>query len=130
MYQTLYHTTRRSWLVAAIIICSIIEVLFALTLLATDQQTHPQKLITQTLLYILPLVFVLQSACIGLTYVTIFETRTLKSRVDWLLILNIALCFISILATLVSLGLYVAIIINTTLYLLVRELLSTSLDKY
>ena len=81
--------TRRLWLVRAVIICSVIEELFALTLLATDQQIRQtQKLIAEILLYILPLVFVLQYACMGLTYVNIFETRTPKSPVNRLLVLN------------------------------------------
>lgn len=123
--------TRRLWLVGAVIICSVIEELFALTLLATDQQIRQtQNLIAEILLYILPLVFVLQYACMGLTYVNIFETRTPKSPVNRLLVLNMGLCFNNILAALIALGLYAGVIVDSTSYLLVREIFNTFLDIY
>ena len=123
--------TRRLWLVGAVIICSVTEELFALTLLATDQQIRQtQNLIAEILLYILPLVFVLQYACMGLTYVNIFETRTPKSPVNRLLVLNMSLCFNNILAALIALGLYAGVIVDSTSYLLVREIFNTFLDIY
>jgi hypothetical protein len=66
----------------------------------------------------------------GLEYVKIYETRTLKSPVNNLLELNIGLCFSNVLADLISLGLYSGVIIDTTPYLLVREIFNIFLVIY
>ena len=113
-------------MVGAVIIGSVIQLLFALTRLATYQQLRH----TEILLYILPLAFVLQYACMGLEYVKIYETRIPKSTVASLLVLNISLCFSNVLADLISLGLYSGVIVDSTSYLLVREMFNTFLVIY
>jgi hypothetical protein len=100
MAHIIYLDTSRLWLGGVICICSFIDAEFcALLAIRQPSEVEPR-------LYIVLLLLVLEQACLALKYLTLLESRTVRSKVDACLLWNILLCGFTIGSSLTSLGLY------------------------